>query len=124
MDYATTSRLLLATHFATSLFPLTVRLIPVIVQIGRLLVRFRRAPVTPQATDQFETRLHAHVRELGRIILEWTFNHLEPHDRKDMPPQIEVQGTWYRRRSKRLSGNFFLDFSVFEGIWLLELIWF
>ena len=100
MDYATTSRLLLATHFATSLFPLTVRLIPVIVQIGRLLVRFRRAPGTPQATYQFETRLHAHVRELGRIILEWTFNHLEPHDRKDMPPQIEVQGTWYRRRSK------------------------
>jgi hypothetical protein len=75
-------------------------LIPVLVQVGRLLVRFRRAPVTPQATYQFETQLHAHVRELGRIILEWTLNHLEPHDRKDMPPQIEVEGIWYRRRSK------------------------
>jgi hypothetical protein len=75
-------------------------LIPVIAQIGRLIVRFRRAPLNPQATYQFETQLHAHVRELGRLLLEWTLNHLEPHDRKDMPPQIEVRGTWYRRRSK------------------------
>jgi hypothetical protein len=40
------------------------------------------------------------LRELGRIIVEWTFNHLEPHDRKDLPGQIESGGTWYRRRSK------------------------
>jgi hypothetical protein len=79
---------------------LTVRLIPVIAQIGRRIVRFRQAPTTPQATYPFETQLHAHVRELGRILLEWTCNHLEPHDRTDMPPQIEVRGTWYRRRSK------------------------
>ena len=48
MDHATAAAALLATHFATSLFPLTVRLIPVITQIGRLIVRFRRADVTPQ----------------------------------------------------------------------------
>src|SRR5262249_39801901 len=35
-----------------------------------------------------------------RIILEWTFNHLEPRDPKDMASQMCVQGTWYRRRSK------------------------
>ena len=49
MDHATSTALLLATHFATSLFPLTVRLIPVITQIGRLIVRFRRAELTPQS---------------------------------------------------------------------------
>jgi hypothetical protein len=32
MDHATANAALLATHFATSLFPLTVRLIPVIAQ--------------------------------------------------------------------------------------------
>src|SRR5262249_9734279 len=100
MDHATASRLLLATHFATSLFPLTVRLIPVIAQIGRLIVRFRRAHLSSQAAHECETQVHTHVRELGRLLLEWTFTHLEPHDRKDMPPQIEVRGTWYRRRSK------------------------
>ena len=40
------------------------------------------------------------LREFGRIIVEWTFNHLEPHDRRDLPGQIESGGTWYRRRSK------------------------
>src|SRR5262249_25572466 len=80
--------------------PLTVRLIPAITDIGRLIVRFRRAEVTPQASSQFEDRLQELLRELGRIIVAWTFHHLEPHDRKDRPSQIEVRGIWYRRRSK------------------------
>ncbi len=100
MDHATSSRLLLATHFATSLLPLTARLVPVITELGRLIVSFRRADPTPQACHRFETGLQESLRELGRIIVEWTFNHLEPHDRKDMPGQIESGGTWYRRRSK------------------------
>jgi hypothetical protein len=100
MDHATCSRLLLATHFATSLLPLTIRLIPVITELGRLIVAFRRAESTPQGCHRFETRLQELLRELGRIIVEWTFNHLEPHDRKGLPAQIESGGTWYRRRGK------------------------
>ena len=100
MDYATCSRLLRATHFATSLLPLTARLVPVITELGRLIVHFRRAEPTPRSCHRLETRLQELLRELGRIILEWTFNHLEPHDRKDLPGQIESGGTWYRRRSK------------------------
>jgi hypothetical protein len=79
---------------------LTVRLISQITEIGRLIVRFRRAEVTPQAGHQFETQLQTLLRELGRIIVEWTFNHLEPRDRHDMPKEINFQGTRYRRRSK------------------------
>jgi hypothetical protein len=90
----------LATHFATSLFPLTIRLVPGIAEVGRLIVRFRRTEPTPEAFYEFETRLQERLRELGRIIVEWTLNHLEPHDRKDLPGQIESHGTWYRRRSK------------------------
>ena len=100
MDHATSVRPLLATPFVTSLSPLTVRLIPVITRIGQLIARFRRADVTPQACHQFETQLHDQLRELGRIIVEWTFNHIEPHDRRDMPSQMCLQGVWYRRRSK------------------------
>jgi hypothetical protein len=100
MDHATSSRLLLATHFATSLLPLTARLVPAITEIGRLVVSFRRADPAPRDCHRFETRLQEALRELGRIIVEWTFNHLEPHDRKDLPGQIESGGTWYRRRSK------------------------
>jgi hypothetical protein len=100
MDHATSTSLLLATHFATSLFPLTVRLIPVITEIGRLIVRFRKCELTPQACHQFEAQLHVQLRELGRLIGEWTFNHLEPRDRRDMPNQMCFQGVSYRRHSK------------------------
>ena len=61
MDHATCFRLLSATHFATSLLPLTVRLIPVLTEIGRLIVGFRRAELTPQVCHQFETQLHAQL---------------------------------------------------------------
>src|SRR5271166_6362136 len=105
MDHATSTALLSATHFATSLFPLTVRLIPVITQIGRLIVRFRKFELTPQACHQFETQLHDQLRELGRLIVEWTFNHIEPRDRRDMPNRMYFQGTWYRRRSKTPKGG-------------------
>ena len=64
MDHATCFRLLSATHFATSLLPLTVRLIPVLTEIGRLIVGFRRAELTPQVCHQFETQLLAQLREL------------------------------------------------------------
>ena len=100
MDHTTCSRLLAATHFATSLLPLTARLIPVITELGRLIAPFRRADVTPRACHRFEARLQELLREFGRIIVEWTLNHLEPHDRKDLPAQMESHGTWYRRRSK------------------------
>jgi hypothetical protein len=69
-------------------------------QTSRLIVRFRRTELTPQACHQFETQLQEQLRELGRIIVEWTFNHLEPRDKKAMPNQMAFQGTWYRRRSK------------------------
>jgi len=84
----------LATHFATSLFPLTVRLIPVITQIDRLIVRFRKSELRPQACHQFETQLHDQLRELGRLIVEWTFNHIEPRDRRDMPNHMAATGTF------------------------------
>jgi hypothetical protein len=75
-------------------------LLPVITELGRLIAHFRRADLTPQACHRFETRLQESLREFGRIIIEWTFNHLEPHDRRELPGQIESGGTWYRRRSK------------------------
>jgi hypothetical protein len=82
------------------LLPLTARLLPVITELGRLIVSFRRADPTPRAGHRFETRSQELLRELGRIIVEWTFNHIEPHDRKELPAQMESHGTGYRRRSK------------------------
>ena len=85
MDHATVSAALLATPFAASLFPLTLRLLPVISRVAQLIVAFRAAEPTPAACYQFETQLRDALRELGRIIVEWTYNHLEPDDRHQMP---------------------------------------
>src|SRR4051812_4845103 len=100
MDHATATTMLLATPFAASLWPLTLRLFPVITQIAQLIVAFRAAEPTPSACYHFEVQLHAALRDLGRIIVEWTYNHLEPDDRLLMPNHLFVDGDWYRRRVK------------------------
>jgi hypothetical protein len=72
----------------------------VVTERGRLIVPFRRADPTPQACHRCEARLPELLRALGRIIVDSTCNHLEPHDRRDLPGQIESGGTGYRRRSR------------------------
>jgi hypothetical protein len=100
MDHTTLATALLATPFAVSLFPITGHLLPVIVRIGQLIVDFRAVEVTPASCHHFEVQLHDLLRELGRIIVEWTYNHLEPDDRHAMPSQLFFGGDWYRRRDK------------------------
>jgi hypothetical protein len=100
MDHATVAAALLATPFAASLLPLTRRLLPVIARIGQLIVVFRAGEPTPSACYQFETQLHDALRELGRVLVEWTYNHLEPDDHHLMPGHLRFDGDWYRRRDK------------------------
>ena len=56
MDHATLSAALLATPFAGPLLPLTSRLLPVLVEIGQLIVTFRATGPSPSACDHFENR--------------------------------------------------------------------
>jgi len=99
MDYATATTVLLATPFAASLLPLTLRLLPVITRIAQLIVAFRADEPTPSTCYHFEIQLHAALRDLGRIIVEWTYNHLEPDDRHLMPNHLRCDGDWYRCRA-------------------------
>jgi hypothetical protein len=100
VDHATVVATLLATPFAAALLPLTFRLLPVISRIGHLIVHFRAAELTPSACHQFETQLHDTLRDLGRILVEWTYNHLEADDRHQMPDHLRFDGDWYRRRDQ------------------------
>src|SRR4051812_3690930 len=100
MDHATVTAALLATPFAASLLPLALQLLPVLTRIARLIVAFRAAELTPSACHHSETQLQATLRELGRILVEWTYNHLEPDDRRLMPDHLRFDGDWYRRRVK------------------------
>jgi hypothetical protein len=100
MDHATVAAALLATPFAASLLPLTLRLLPVITRIGQLIVTFHAAGPTPAFCYHFEVQLHDLLRELGRILVEWTYNHLEPDDPSLMPGHLCYDDDWYRRRAK------------------------
>jgi hypothetical protein len=101
MDHATVATALRATSFASSLSPLTLRLLPVISQVARLIVVFRAVEPTPATSHLFETQSRDSPRQLGRIIVEWTFNHLEPDDPHLMPDHLRFEGDGYRRRDKK-----------------------
>jgi hypothetical protein len=100
MDYSTLVTLLLATPFAQTLLPLTERLVPLLAQLGQTIARFPQHHPTPPAMHQFETDLTAQLREVGRVILEWSCNHCEPDDAAQQPAQVSWGLDWYRRRDK------------------------
>ena len=71
---------------------------PILAQIAQTLLDFRSQPFSPQATQKFEEDLQRQCRELGRTVLEDTLNSLEPDDPDQVPPDLNVGGTCYRRR--------------------------
>jgi hypothetical protein len=79
---------------------LLIQVWPVVLRVARLVACFRRRSASPEAMFQFETELQDLLREIGRRIVEWTVNHLEPEDRHDMPQHLTWEGEYYRRGSK------------------------
>src|SRR5258708_5190965 len=53
---------------------------PALQRLWGLVEDFRRQPVSPGRTHQFEQQLNEALRELGRGIVQHTYNHLEPAD--------------------------------------------
>ena len=72
----------------------------IVLEIALLIRGFRRGEISPSTTLQFETRLQDLLRELGRRIVQWTLNRLEPSKRQEMPHQFLWEGDYYRRRNK------------------------
>lgn len=81
-------------------FELFVQLWPVMLQMARLIASFRRGPRSPEGMFRFETELQALLREMGRQIVQWTINHLEPSNQDEMPRHLKWEGEYYRRRPK------------------------
>ena len=73
---------------------------PILLSIGRLTYLFRRGEISPSTMFRFETELQDLLRDLGRRIMEWTLNRLEPEERLEMPSQLLWDGDYYRRRNK------------------------
>src|SRR5262245_8795628 len=69
--------------------------------IRRLVERFRSSSVTPLATAQFEKDLQLAARELARLTVQWTYNHLEPADLAALPPQVRFQASTFGRLGQK-----------------------
>ena len=66
-------------------------------ELEPLVTKFLLQPITPQTTLQFEQALQEAARELGRRVLEWTLNVIEPEAAEDQPHDVKIAGGGYRR---------------------------
>jgi hypothetical protein len=63
----------------------------------KTVIFFLRAEVSPTSSVQFEEGLDQVLRELGRIITEWTYNHVEPDEPLRLPHDVHWKRAGYRR---------------------------
>jgi hypothetical protein len=100
MSRSTIYSLLAATPFSSSLWSLTVELLPLIRAVGQGIVAFLTRPTTPAAAHGFELELQRLLREIGRVILQWVFYRLEPEQADQAPLWFNFEGNLYRRRER------------------------
>jgi len=100
MDYSILLASLLATPDAAPLLPLLQKVLSHCQHFADLLGSFRNGTITPAATHNFECQLLQGLRQLGLDLCDWTFNHLEPDDRQQLPPRLDFEGERYRCRDR------------------------
>jgi hypothetical protein len=64
----------------------------------RLIDQFIHETPTPQKMMAFESGLSTLLREVGRRIMAWALNRLEPEADDEAPARVEFKGRYYRRR--------------------------
>jgi len=96
MIHPTPTKVLLTTTFE----PLVMQLSGSLARGARLMDEFVQAEPTPETTMAFELELSTLLREVGRRIMAWTLNRLEPDTDDEAPSRVEVEGRLYRRRRK------------------------
>lgn len=94
MIYPTPTKTLLTTTFES----LVMQLSGLLARGTRLIDQFIQAEPTPQSTMAFELELNALLGEVGRRIMSWTLNRLEPSVDAAAPSRVEFEGRTYRRR--------------------------
>src|SRR5690242_11756964 len=67
----------------------------------RLVEDFRRQPVSPARTQQFEQQLQEQLRQLGRQVAQWTYNHLEPAEVQGLAKHVRFEAGLYTRLNRK-----------------------
>src|SRR5215210_680299 len=63
----------------------------------QLVDDFRSQPVAPLRAQQFEQQLQEALRELGRGVTQWTYNHLEPAAVTKLAEHVHYEAGQYTR---------------------------
>jgi hypothetical protein len=96
MIHRTPIKTLLTTTFES----LVMELSGLLARGTRLLERCIQAEPTPATTMAFERALSRLLREVGRRIMAWALNRLEPEADDEAPSRVVFEGRLYRRRRK------------------------
>jgi len=94
MIHPTPTQVLLTTTFE----PLVRQLSGALARGVRLIDHLIQNDLTPQKMMAFESELSALLREVGRRIMSWALNRLEPEADDETPARVEFEGRLYRRR--------------------------
>jgi hypothetical protein len=74
---------------------------PTLGRVRDLVERLRQGPLSPLVAAQFEKDLQQLTRELGRVVAQWAYNHLEPAAAQDAPAAVHCAGSRFRRLAKK-----------------------
>lgn len=74
-------------------------------EVAQLICQFRQSEATPLSACDFERRLSELLREVGRRIVEWTYNDCEPGTRDLLPTQLQFAGVWYQRNDRKTANR-------------------
>jgi hypothetical protein len=86
--------------------------------VRQLVEDFRRQPVSPTATHAFEQRLQEALRGVGRTVVQWTYNRLEPADVQALPAHVRFEAGPYTRLTAKTPQNAWTLFGAIR-LWRL-----
>lgn len=96
MIHTTPTKVLLTTTFE----PLVMQLSGSLARGVRLIDQFLQDEPTPQKMMAFERELSTLLRDVGRRIMAWVLNRLEPANDDEAPSRVQFAGHLYRRRRR------------------------
>ena len=97
MTYSNWTRLLLASALTEVNDEVRRTLEPLLRHIVKTVIAFLHNEVSPTSSLRFEEGLQQILRDAGRVVTEWTYNHVEPDDPHRLPHDVHLEGSGYRR---------------------------
>jgi hypothetical protein len=78
---------------------------PAFQSLCQLANNFLGQPVNPSATHQYEQQVQERLREVGRLLVQSTYNQIEAAKVSELPKHVQFQGTLYTRLNRKTPEN-------------------